>query len=579
SFTRMGFPSRRWKSLVSTILDDGHVELHIDEFACKDGTQIPVVFKMHRISDENGRPTCIWFIVRDISSQRKTELVQRVQLQVERRTAELEEIREKDRALKESEDRFKRIFNESPISMDVFDANGDFIHANEACLEMFGLSHEEALQGFNLFNDPNIPDSLKTKLRSGETVISDMPFDFDEVKKLGLYNTSKSGVQYLEAVLSPLGFDERGKPNGFISQTVDITEHKKAEEDLRRSESKYRNLVEGSLQGVAVVQKNRYIYVNPAFAKTVGYTVEKMLEFTPEEVWTCYHPDDREEQRRRHHALEVGLKFLPQQRFRYIRSDGSIQWVDSFARITEQYGEPAMQVVEINITEQKQAEESLQAAASNALFYLDLMGHDIRNHLQAIAMGTEILSHYELNPESTSIFDLIADSVDKSKSLINKILATRGFLSVPLTELSLKDVFEDSVNTLKETFDDFQIDIEYRVEHPLVRADDYLQHLLVNLLENGVIHNTKKVRQISVVLSEEEDGYAVSIADNGPGIPDGKKESLFDPNRRFGGVGLHQAMRIAQKYGGHIDIYDRVKNDTSQGTLFHLWLPKSATST
>ena len=70
-----------------------------------------------------------------------------------------------------------------------------------------------------------------------------------------------------------------------------------------------------------------------------------------------------------------------------------------------------------------------------------------------------------------------------------------------------------------------------------------------------------------------------SESDNRPGISDEKKEILFDPERRFGGVGIHQALRIAQKYDGHISIDDRVANDSSQGAKFRLWLPRSDTST
>ena len=73
-------------------------------------------------------------------------------------------------------------------------------------------------------------------------------------------------------------------------------------------------------------------------------------------------------------------------------------------------------------------------------------------------------------------------------------------------------------------------------------------------------------------------GYEISIADNGPGISDEKKRNLFDPEKRFGGVGIHQALRIAQKYGGHISVDDRVANNSGQGAKFLTWLLKSNAS-
>lgn len=53
------------------------------------------------------------------------------------------------------------------------------------------------------------------------------------------------------------------------------------------------------------------------------------------------------------------------------------------------------------------------------------------------------------------------------------------------------------------------------------------------------------------------------------------KKTLFDPNRRFGGVGIHQAFQIARKNGGTTEVEDRVPGYSSKGAKFSIWLPKS----
>jgi len=78
-----------------------------------------------------------------------------------------------------------------------------------------------------------------------------------------------------------------------------------------------------------------------------------------------------------------------------------------------------------------------------------------------------------------------------------------------------------------------------------------------------------------VDIQESGQGYQVSIWDNGQGISDDKKDSLFDPSRRFGGVGIHQTIRILHKYGGHISVHDRVASDPTQGAEFRIWFPKA----
>ena len=97
----------------------------------------------------------------------------------------------------------------------------------------------------------------------------------------------------------------------------------------------------------------------------------------------------------------------------------------------------------------------------------------------------------------------------------------------------------------------------------------------MNLLDNAVVYNNKKTRQIWVELIEVDEGYEISIADNGAGIPDEKKDILFDPDRRFGGVGVHQVRRIVQKYGGKLSVHDRIDGDIEQGAKFRIWVPKT----
>jgi len=107
-----------------------------------------------------------------------------------------------------------------------------------------------------------------------------------------------------------------------------------------------------------------------------------------------------------------------------------------------------------------------------------------------------------------------------------------------------------------------------QVREPVVRADDYLELLLMNILENAVVHNDKKIRRVWVTVNKLKRGYEVLVRDNGPGLTESKKEFLFDPEKRFGGVGVHQAMSIVRKYGGRISVHDRITGDPSQGTEF-----------
>jgi signal transduction histidine kinase len=109
-----------------------------------------------------------------------------------------------------------------------------------------------------------------------------------------------------------------------------------------------------------------------------------------------------------------------------------------------------------------------------------------------------------------------------------------------------------------------------------VKADKFLDMMVRNLLDNAVGHNDDEESRIWVKLRDSKGGYEFSIADDGPGIRDELKEVLFDPNRRFGGVGIHVVRQIAEKYGGNIEVRDRIEGQYNMGVEFRVWLPKAS---
>ncbi|MCJ7817596.1 MAG: ATP-binding protein, partial [Candidatus Thorarchaeota archaeon] len=107
-----------------------------------------------------------------------------------------------------------------------------------------------------------------------------------------------------------------------------------------------------------------------------------------------------------------------------------------------------------------------------------------------------------------------------------------------------------------------------------IKADRFLETLLINLIENAVQHNPLDNKQVWIQIQRESTGFEISISDNGPGIDTQRKKELFDKSRRYGGVGLHVATQIVRKYGGILRVFDRVPSDHTQGADFRLWIPE-----
>ena len=176
-----------------------------------------------------------------------------------------------------SDERLKSIFDESPIGIEFYDADGRLMDANPACLRMFGVADIAQVKGFKLFEDPNLPDEAKAKLRRCKTVRYEAPFDFEKVKELRLYETAKSGIVHLDVLITPVGVKRKAAPQGYLVQVQDITERKRAEDALVASKAYTESIIQNFLDTLVVVDAEAKIQtVNPATCRLLGYTEEEL---------------------------------------------------------------------------------------------------------------------------------------------------------------------------------------------------------------------------------------------------------------------------------------------------------------
>ena len=150
--------------------------------------------------------------------------------------------KEINEALRQSEERFRTIYEDSPIGIELYDREGRLVGVNRACLKIFGVSDISKLMGFQLFEHPNVTPEMRQRLRKGEVVTYEARFDSEKVSQAGLSETTRSGIIYLDVVIRPLGLldvmirplglDAGMFPSGYLVQVVDITERRQVEADV-----------------------------------------------------------------------------------------------------------------------------------------------------------------------------------------------------------------------------------------------------------------------------------------------------------------------------------------------------------
>lgn len=143
---------------------------------------------------------------------------------------------------------------------------------------------------------------------------------------------------------------------------AEIQQRKRIEKELRKSERKYRDLVEQSLQGVIILQDFRIVFANAATAKISGFSIDELLSLSPDKVKSLVHPEDQELVWGRMKARLEGKKVPPHYEFRFFHKDGGVMWMEMFVSRITFLNRPAIQATLINVTEMRRAEQELQAS-------------------------------------------------------------------------------------------------------------------------------------------------------------------------------------------------------------------------
>ncbi len=346
-------------------------------------------------------------------------------------------------------------------------------------------------------------------------------------------------------------------------------EKRKAENALMDSEMRHRLILESMTDTVFVLDSDGYI--------TEYYSKKSLIPGVKPEEMVGRRIGDMFDSGTSAVFMSLLPKVIALQQtilFDYITHISGIRKWHS-ANLTPHENKQHIVVIIRDISDMKMVEEQLRASNHMANLYLDIMSHDIRNYLQAIMISAELLYDVQESAAGTHFVDQIVSSVGKCEQLISGITVTAELPVIPLEKTNLVAIIKKSIEQFRAKNDGIIISTEFQTDSAIVMADRFIEHVISSLLDNAREHGEGKVTDIWVKLQRKRRGYEIVIADNGPGILDKKKREIFDAERRFGGIGLHQVKQIVTKYGGKIEVTDRIPKDPSQGAAFLIWLPQA----
>ncbi|WP_232701481.1 PAS domain S-box protein [Halobacterium wangiae] len=300
----------------------------------------------------------------------------------------------------------------------------------------------------------------------------------------------------------------------LMAHVAETLKRLRSEEALRESEEKYRTLVEQSHDAVAIFRDGSYEFVNDRATELFGRDEEALRNA---EGWSLIHPEDRAELRAIHEELvvEAGRQRTFEARIR--RPSGDVRYCEFSVTSIDYDGDVASLSSIRDITERKEREWELERQNERLEEFASVVSHDLRSPIN-VAQGSVDLTQQTGEEEH---LDRAEDALERMEALVEDILdLARQGRHVDETEpVDLAEVGTEAWESVDAPDATLATDVAATVAADRGR----LRELFENLFRNAVEHAGEDV---TVTLTDCEDGFAV--VDDGPGIPDGAHEAVFE---------------------------------------------------
>jgi PAS domain S-box-containing protein len=495
----------------------------------------------------------------------------------ERKHAESER-RRAEEALRESEARYRDLFENANDIIYTHDLDGNYTWANSAVTRVLGYGVDEfcSLNTRDIVADEHLPTAVEMMRRKVE----------DSSLLTGPYELrvrARDGTPLWFEVTSRV-MTEDGVPVGVHGTARDVTARKLAEEARRESEEKYRLVVHNANEAIVVAQKGMLVFVNPRAVQLFGYREEELLA---QPFADFIHADERDMVAKRHHDTLESPESATESTFRIIDRWGGVKWVEANAVAVTWNGEAAVLNFLDDISTRKRFEDEL-----GKLEKLESLGilagglaHDFNNFLTSI-LGNIALARIS-DADSEKLAKRLAEAERaclQAQGLTQQLLTfSKGGAPVKTKEY-IPGLIENSCEFAARGSNvacayDFAEDLHV-VDVDVGQIGQAVHNLVLNAVHAMPQGGTLRVGGRNLVV-QQEDGLplqpgkyvVVTIRDEGVGIPEKILPRIFDPyfttKQTGSGLGLATAYSVIKNHDGLLTVESQV----AIGTTFRMYLP------
>ena len=497
------------------------------------------------------------------------------------RKAELQ-AKEDRRALDHSEKILRNIYKNLPVGIELYDKDGYLVDMNDKELEIFGLADMKEALGVSLFENPNIPEDVKEKLRARENVDFSINYDFSKIDR---YVTSRrKDVINLQTKVALL-YDSQNQFSNYLFINIDTTETTSAYTKIQEFEHLF--LLIGDYAKVGFAHFN--VMTRDGYAQDTWYRNLGEKENTPMPqvigVYSHVHPEDCAVLKQFVGQVKEGKATSLSKEVRVNRGNGKYSWTSINVMVRDyrpQDGVIEMLCINYDITPLKETEQKLIIARDKAeeldrlkSAFLANMSHEIRTPLNSIVGFSSLLAETDDREERQEyikivetnnelLLQLVSDILDLSKIESGTFDFVRSDLDVNESCMKIIKSLEMKVpETVDLVFEKYMPDC-----HIYTDKNRFMQ-VITNFINNAL----KFTKQGTIALGYEQTApheIKFYVRDTGFGIPKEKIDSIFERFVKLNtfvqgtGLGLSICKSLVSQMGGKIG----VESTEGEGSCF-----------